>query len=350
MGLKAKATPLERDRLSRTYLLRLSRGWQSVLRFLALGGLSWACWHSSPSLAEEQLAEYVQHCFNTQIPFWLAKHGVLAAQLKVRSLRGKIRRAWDALSSWRLTMPTGHRVPFPIEILNAVSLVALELALGATSQSLRWLSLHVLLRVGFHALLRPAELCNLRAGDLKFSLGRVPYVVLAVRNPKNRAFLGRMQFVILKDQATVLLLHWFVKGLAPEVKLWSGSVTTMRTTLKELLSLMGLSGLGLSLGSLRSGGTTYLYLSGSEIARLKYTGRWKSEASLGCYIQEAMALLVWLHLSEAQQLKVFTLCRAGLQALRFPPPVPWTAIAARRPWRTRSRLCSWTSLKLMQPR
>ncbi len=47
-----------------------------------------------------------------------------------------------------------------------------------------------------------------------------------------------------------------------------------------ILNDLGLGDANITMGSLRTGGTTYYFIHGVGIARLKYLGRWVSESSL----------------------------------------------------------------------
>eukprot|EP00972_Heterocapsa_arctica_P104475 15395898-Heterocapsa_arctica.AAC.1 len=58
-----------------------------------------------PGHAASAAASFVQFCFDTQIPFWRAKYGLLAIQIHWRQLRGRLGRGWDALRSWSLQHP-----------------------------------------------------------------------------------------------------------------------------------------------------------------------------------------------------------------------------------------------------
>jgi len=63
------------------------------------------------------LIEYIQTLFDRGRPLVLAKETVLAVQTLFRHLKGRLRPAWDSISSWRLREPVRSRVPMRIEFL-----------------------------------------------------------------------------------------------------------------------------------------------------------------------------------------------------------------------------------------
>ena len=56
---------------------------------------------------------------------------------------------------------------------------------------------------------------------------------------------------------------------------------------------MGLGKAGFTLGSLRPGKATDLFLQGKSPDTIKFMAGWKSDSAFSVYIQEAMSMLVW---------------------------------------------------------
>ena len=189
----------------------------------------------------------------------------------------------------------------------------------------------VLVRVGFHCLLRPGELCKLVVEDLYFpqTTWDTPMCVLRLRDPKNRASLGRFQFAIVRDTSLIKWLRWLTDGCAPQTKLWAGSGAKFAKTFKHLLSLLGLDRLGFTAGSLRPGGATKAFVEGMSIANLKYLGRWRLEHSLESYVQEAMAQLTHSRLTETEQSSIHAMLAACSDQLSDPPLQHWSVFCSR---------------------
>eukprot|EP00973_Karenia_brevis_P003500 483612-Karenia_brevis.AAC.1 len=97
---------------------------------------------------------------------WQAKHAILGLQYFYPQLRRKLNRPWDALKAWRASTPSSHRVPITSQLVQAMFGIGLDTAFGSSTASRgKWFCFAILLRLGFYALLRPAELCNLRRRD-----------------------------------------------------------------------------------------------------------------------------------------------------------------------------------------
>ena len=90
-----------------------------------------------------------------------------------------------------------------------------------------------------------------------------------------------------------------VQRYSPLQKLWLASKDRLLDIMQLGLNQIGAGSLAFTLGSLRPGGTTMLFIEGVDLPRIKYAGRWASEPSLMCYLQESMSYLVWTQL-EAQ--------------------------------------------------
>eukprot|EP00973_Karenia_brevis_P018750 2570840-Karenia_brevis.AAC.1 len=104
-------------------------------------------------------------------------------------------------------MPVKNRLPIPLEVLKLVFIIGINQALGSHTKAgaAFWLIGVVLMRLGFFGLLRPSEIVKLKRLDIKFvknSTG-TNSMVLALRSPKNRASMGRLQFVIECRQALI---------------------------------------------------------------------------------------------------------------------------------------------------
>jgi hypothetical protein len=128
------------------------------------------------------------------------------------------------------------------------------------------------------------------------TLGSVVSAVIALASPKTRNFGGRHQYCIIYDLGTIEWLRWYIGHQPPRRKLWPFSKDRFLKVFINLLSVLGIDKSGYTVGSLRPGGATHLILEGCEMSRVKFLGRWRSEASMSSYIQEATACLAWSQL------------------------------------------------------
>ena len=113
-------TRLESTRNSVKYRARLRQAWIHLVAFLSKIDLTPSQAFSDASVAAEVLPKFVQWTHDRGVSIWVARHGVLAAQTYWRELRGRIPRAWDALRSWQMELPTSHRIPVHFEIVRAL--------------------------------------------------------------------------------------------------------------------------------------------------------------------------------------------------------------------------------------
>ena len=153
-------------------------------------------------------------------------------------------------------------------------------------------------------------------------------MVLVIDDPKNAEQMGRQQVVTIRDPICIRWLVWICEGLPQDALVFPGGVVSYNRRLRLLLSLMGMHNFSLTMGSLRAGGTTHLFMDGVDIMRLRVWGRWRSFATLDHYVQEASSVRLLSSMSEPQLCELRKLLRLG-RALRHPPRVPWWGVVAR---------------------
>ena len=221
----------------------------------------------------------------------------------------------------------------PHIVLQGFFAMAIALALSAktTSEILKRFAFAVLTRIGHHCLLRPGEMLKLVVGDIRLPKGsHEPEVaILRLRDPKNKASLGRFQFAIVKDVAAVRWLAWFVDQCPDDMKLWPGDPKLYTVHFRKIISRLGLARLPLTPGCLRPGGATLAYMEGATVSDLKYKGRWRVESSLEVYIQEAMAHLCVCELSSQEHGALAHMLSMGVAQWQAPPNFPWTRFFSR---------------------
>ena len=253
-----KASDLQAERLSAPYRKRLTIAGDKFIAWLHSQGVQPAAALSSAKSANDALIAFVQHCYETGGALWLATHAVLSVQTSVRSLRGRLRPAWDSIQCWKLQTPVRSRVPMPRIILEAIRIFAV---LAATEldrcQSRQWWRLAALIGAGFWGLLRPKELVGLRRGHVRYP-GAASFLtddvaVLTVVDPKNRAYMGRLQARTVRDGCSVRWLQWLVQDLTPDEFLWGAGANTFSRLLASALGALGLENLRITPASLRAG-------------------------------------------------------------------------------------------------
>ena len=154
-----------------------------------------------------------------------------------------------------------------------------------------------------------------------WSMGRV--VVATVLDPKNRAFMGRIQVRLIRDTSAIDWLCWYLAPLLPDARVWPASRSTFESMFKRALAFFGLSQIGFTLSSLRAGRATELLELGVPIANIQFMGSWGGQRTLAAYLQEAEAASTLLHIGaqEPQRIRFAVEAFGFLQASPpFAPP------------------------------
>ena len=249
-----------------------------------LGGLL-----RNSSAANRFLVAYIQWLFDTRQPLAHARCAVLAAQHARRQLRGKLGRAWDSVRSWQNGVDTKTRTPILEEVLLPLCRWALACGLLLhPAEASDWIQYSIYLRLCFFGLLRPGEGASLRVADVKIGLqsGR-PYAVVVAANAKNKAALGKKHMVIIDNALTVEWLRWWLVGRSSWSLVFDAGYARLRCLHRRACARLGLP--GFTLGGLRAGGATTMFMRTRNMAWVKYHGRWAAERTLAHYIQEASA-------------------------------------------------------------
>ena len=325
-------TSLERTKLKGVYRQRLAKARAVLTAWAAMRGVSVEALVRSPQILDAHLAHFVQYCRDSSKPLYIAKHAVLAIMLRHRHLRGSLNRTWDGLKSWEDKTFWSPRKPFTKLLIDFVFITALEIGLGSLGDARYLFPLAgALLRMAFYGLLRPGELTGAFVGDLMFceEPGEQLRVILAIRDPKTRTWMGRAQFSTIRDAPTARWLQWLVQGRSPSEKLWPASPGLLRRFLTAILGRGGLGDLKFTLGSCRPGGATFYFLQNTPVEQLQFMGRWRAVTSLKAYIQEAMAILVWHRIPADQLASIRSRLLSAQVFLDGPPLLSWQAILTR---------------------
>ena len=242
--------------------------------------------------------KFIQNAYETRVSLGDATLGILCIMRFLACARVGLRRSWEMLHAWKLAEPGEYRVPCPKNLMQ--SMTAICFASGAAAHGLDaaiWFSMAVLIWLSFDALLRPVEAFRLQRRHIIFSTdvgaAVLEWTVVVVTAPKNRRFMGHSQFVLLESMPLVVLLHWYCADLPAGSYLFPACRSKFSAYWKNVLTLLGISGLRLHPSSLRPGGATeYFRSSGGNVQALLFRGRWCSLRSLNHYLQEAISVVV----------------------------------------------------------
>eukprot|EP00973_Karenia_brevis_P012371 1680267-Karenia_brevis.AAC.1 len=152
------------------------------------------------------------------------------------------------MRSWKQSRPSGHRIPLPFILLQAMFIMCLELGFKGGANKGHFFCMAVLIRIGFFGMMRPGELVGLRGSDVTIVDQGVscPTAVLIIRRPKTKDTFGRTQFSTVTDICSIKWLRWLVWDLAPYTKLWAGSTGSFRRIRHMVLKELDLHRLGIT--------------------------------------------------------------------------------------------------------
>ena len=92
--------------------------------------------------------------------------------------------------------------------------------------------------------------------------------------------------------------------------------------MRVALEALDLSSSGFTPGGLRAGGTTYLFISGIDVTRIRMMGRWKVMETLDHYVQEATASLALIRL-QPSVVRNLSRLKVGAKGFSTPPDDHW---------------------------
>ena len=329
-GVAVQGVQLESSKSSATYRARLQWCLAFFVQWLTLRSVT-SEWWQDEVVANQLLCDCIQYMYENKIAMQRARRMILGVQTAYKPLRGRLGRAWSCLATWQMKVPTWSRVPLTADLLHAMFSTALAMAFENSREACLWMAFGILLRVGFVGLLRPKELVNCRACDVRLPRTRwePKSVVLRLVEPKNKASLGRYQFVLIKDASLVDWLCWMLEGISPMARLWPSSQSSFSKFFRRCLERLGLTRLRLSPGSLRPGGATAHFLHFSSISILRILGRWRVESSLDHYIQTVVSHLCHADLDDKEFETISILIDRTVAQWNAPPAVPWTSLYSR---------------------
>ena len=120
-------------------------------------------------------------------------------------------------------------------------------------------------------------------------------------------------------------LRWLTADLPGPLLLIPGGAPAMNKVLQELTFDLGIVELRLTMGCLRSGGATEFMDRNGNLQLLAHLGRWRSAYSLEHYLQETIAFLVNVSISEESEQRGGGPPSSSSSPARMPPG--WTLVA-----------------------
>ena len=256
-----------------------------------------------PTVLVAVLTAFVQGLFAEQRPVSWATENLTGLQMLFPTLKGQLKPVWAMIATWRRRLPLRMKTPVPLQVVRACAVVAL------TKGSNAWLCFAVLLLVGFHCLLRPAEMANaLRQHLLLPSDGcQAGQAIFTILHPKTANRGAAIQSVVIDDPGLVDILERLFGRFPPRTVLMPGGLKAMTTMFAACLTAMGVTTSSFNLSGVRAGGATQHFQVYANMGALQFRGRWDSVATLQHYIQMANAIKAFAVVPHAVQLRINSL-------------------------------------------
>ena len=268
--------------------------WKFFLDWAAHEGIDLDTFLNSPNQWVEEI-----NCVFSKFGRFLYKAGktynqyaetINALSSKKPSLRRLMQQSWDFGYAWVRAEPSVHHVAIPVPVIMAMVTTALVWG---------WVREASCLALGFAALLRPGELTGALRKDLLLPRdvgGTIKYGLLSIREPKSRFTHARHQSAKFDSADFIQVIDLGFGSLQDHERLWPYSPQTLRSRFREILIALKLPTQStyelkaLDLGSLRSGGATFIMQSTENSDLCRRRGRWANMKMMDIYVQETMAL------------------------------------------------------------
>ena len=220
-------------------------------------------------------------------------------------LRGSLSIGWRIMARWEMLEPSVPHTPLPEQVLH--SLITIFGAWG-------WKTVMLCVWLAYYALLRPGELCTLIRSDLMLpSDYDGSCVLVCLRSPKQRGGPVRKQYARVDRCDIHPFFIQMLESWSPGERLWPASAATFGRRLQAGLAVLLRTPALFTLGSLRAGGATALFMRFREdLPRLMWRGRWREVRTLSHYVQELVAAKITTNMSAEERERA-----EGLAALAF---------------------------------
>jgi hypothetical protein len=235
---------------------------------------------------DKQLASYVE---------WLWQEGesktfgtdAIAGSQYFMKVKRCFTSSWDLVKIWgRIEMPA--RAP-PMQLLIVWAFAAFAHNSGRGD-------LGTVLLLGYHCLLRSAEMGSICLGDITFNANFCG--VLALPWTKGGCRKGAREMVTIDDPIIGRLVSLLLQGRPAADPLCRGGAVALRSSVVRASIFFGITHLDLSLYSVRRGGSTHDYTFHRSMERTVFRGRWEHAKTAKIYIAEGLSLLSTLSLTE----------------------------------------------------
>ena len=228
------------------------------------------------------VASYVEQLWQEGDPRYWAEDTLSGFTKLIPSLRGGFRLSWSLVTAWQRNEPPQRCAPLSTDVLLAM--VGLAIQRG-------WLGMCALLAVGFHCVLRTAEMYHLRVADFEFDVEGTTGV-LTLQESKSGTRYNIVESVTITDPVVIRLVRAVTLGMQPGSLLYPEGSTHFRRCFDEMVTCLRLScTLLYKPYSIRRGAATADFLKHGKLSRTCVRGRWNNEKTCRIYVNEATTAL-----------------------------------------------------------
>ena len=280
---------------------------------------------SSSRALDAALEAAVDWAYQNHEKLYRVTLGVLGVQRHFQVSGPLLRQTWGSIRAWRTLQPVRSRVPVTYAVLTALLVVLMSRSAREQARGReQWLCSMLASWLSFEALLRPGEAHNLHVEDILLPDSGVTSqgdegLVITIRRPKTRR-VWRAQFVLVKDEALIRWMRWWVKDARPHRRLFRVGRRTWAQQVAEGFASLDLGDRGYTLSSFRGGGATNMFRRHMNLAQLQYHGRWARQETLKAYLQEAFSVQVAASASTVARERI-ALVNREWPLLASPPPL-----------------------------
>ncbi len=246
-----------------------------------------------PSLMGAMMGAYGRHWYGLGGAMHSYRHLIVFTQRTWPSTRGHLQEAWSVLSRWEELEPVEHRRPVPRAMVEAMCVLALKWG---------WTRVVCIILITYHGCARPGEVLKAPRSflvlpeDLGAPAGSPCFLKVSKPKPGRRG-MGRVQHCKIRDHFVSCFLSSNLVHVSGSELLYPGSPSAFRYRWNFLLrSLLVPSGISLTPGCLRAGGTVELYRQGMPIMDILWSLRLKNLETLQHYLQEISTQITMIDL------------------------------------------------------
>ena len=244
---------------------------------------------------DTSVPSFIEQLWQEGDPRYWAEDTLSGFSKMIPSMRGCFRLSWSLVTAWQRNEPPQRCTPLTLEIL---------LALVGRAVFLGWHRMSLVLLIGFHCVLRTAEMYNLRVVDFEFDKA-LTSGVLTLSESKSGTRYNIVESVTIKDATLITLFKALTLHSMPGELLFPEGAHRFRKQFDQLVGDLCLpSSLLYKPYSIRRGAATADFQSHGKLSRTCVRGRWANEKTCRIYVNEATSSLSAIRFNDITKAKV----------------------------------------------